>query len=234
VAAQRAVGGDAEDEIETLGVAEIQHFGRAVVAVSAEQDVHARPVSPNGADQAAQKAARLAPGGAAGGAQQGGHGAPLAVEDDDRLEAIFIIVGVEQAELLTAMDGIEGVVDVEGDAAWDLAEAVAVEADHGLAHAQQLARPRQFLEARDGRLRTQRGTARQAAEGELEGRVVAQAVGVVGVLVAGGDHQHPEAQDVSHAVDDTLGCARIGDAGGETVRDAQVGFDLAQRHDAAV
>ena len=41
----------------------------------------------------------------------------------------------EQAELLAAMDGIEGVVDVEGDAAWHLAEAVAVEADHGLAHA---------------------------------------------------------------------------------------------------
>ena len=39
---------------------------------------------------------------------------------------------------------------------------------------------------------------------EFEGLVVAQAVGVVGVLVSGGDHQHPEPQDVSHAVDDTL------------------------------
>lgn len=76
-------------------------------------------------------------------------------------------------------------------------------------HTQQLARPRQVLEARDGRLRTQRGSLRQTAESELEGRVVAQAVGVVGVLVAGGDHQHPEAQDVGHAVDDTLWCARV-------------------------
>ena len=179
-AAQCATGGDAENEIEPLGAAEIQHLGRTIMAVGAEQDVHARPVSPNGADQAAQKAAHLAPGGAAGGAQQGGDGAALAVEDDDRLEAAFILVGVEQAQLLAAMDGIEGVVDVECDAAWHLAEAVAVETDHGLAHAQQLARPQQVLEARDGWLRTQLGSIWQATEGELESRVVAQAIGVVG------------------------------------------------------
>ena len=38
-----------------------------------------------------------------GGAQQGGDEASLAVEDDNRLEAIFIVIGVEQAELLAAM-----------------------------------------------------------------------------------------------------------------------------------
>jgi len=68
VAAQRSGGGDAENEIEPLGAEEIQDFGRAIMAIGAEQDVHARPVSANGADQAAQKAAHLAPGGAAGGA----------------------------------------------------------------------------------------------------------------------------------------------------------------------
>jgi len=120
------------------------------------------------------------------------------------------------------------------DAAWHLAEAVAVEPDHGLAHAQQFARPRQVLEARDGRLRTQRGTVGQAAEGEFEGGAVAQAVGVVGVLVAGGDHQHPETQDIGHAVDDTPWCAWINDAGGETVGEPKPGFDLAQRQHAAV
>ena len=91
------------------------------------------------------------------------------------------------------------VVDDEGNAAWHLAEAGAVEADHGLAHAQQLTRPRQVLEARDGRPRIQRGAIRQAAEGKFEGRVVAQAGSVVGVLVTGGDHEHPQAQDVGHS-----------------------------------
>ena len=70
----------------------------------------------------------------------------------DRLEAVFVIVRVEQAQLLTAMHGIEGVVDIEHDAAWHLAEAVAVMIDHGAADAQQGARIGQVLEARDGRL----------------------------------------------------------------------------------
>jgi|GEM_PF-3024145 hypothetical protein len=52
VEAQRAGGSDAEDEIDTLGAAEIQHFGRAVVAA--------------GAKQAAKKVSHLAPGGIAG------------------------------------------------------------------------------------------------------------------------------------------------------------------------
>ncbi len=88
------------------------------------------------------------------------------------------------------------VVDVEGNAAWHLAEAGAVEADHSLAHAQQLARPRQVLEPRDGRLRVQRGAIRQATEGEFEDRVVAQAGSV---LVSGADHEHPQAQNVGHS-----------------------------------
>jgi len=71
-AAQRAGGGDAENEVEPLGAAEIQHFGRAVMALGAEQDVHTRPVAPDGADRAAQKDAHLAPVGPAGWAQQSG------------------------------------------------------------------------------------------------------------------------------------------------------------------
>ena len=41
-------------------------------------------------------------------------------------------------------------------------------------------------------------------------------------------------QDVRHAVDDRPVCARNGDAGSEAVRGVVAGFDLAQRHDAAV
>ena len=36
------------------------------------------------------------------------------------------------------------------------------------------------------------------------------------------------------STDDTLWCARIGDAGGETIGEPQAGFDLAQRQYAAV
>ena len=132
------------------------------------------------------------------------------------------------------MDGVEGVVDVEHDAARHLAEAGAVQPDHGAGHAQQGAHVRQVLEPRDGRLRAERGAVGQPLERELEDRVVPQAVGVVAVLVAGGDHQHAEAQDVGEAVPDPLRRARIVDAGGEAVGDAEPALDLAQRQQAAV
>jgi len=71
-----------------------------------------------------------------GGPQHGGQRAALAVEHHDRLEAVIVMVGVEQPQLLPAMDGVEGVVDIERDAARHLPEARAVELHHGAAHAQ--------------------------------------------------------------------------------------------------
>ena len=61
-----------------------------------------------------------------------------------------------------------------------------------------------------------------------------QSVGVLGVLVAGGDHQHTEPQDVGPAVDATLRGARVGHAGGRALGDSMTGFDLSERKHAAI
>ena len=106
-----------------LGAAEVEHLGRAVVAVGADQDLHPGPVAADFTDQTAQEGAGLAPARPLGRAQHGGDEAPLAVEHHDRLEAVFVVVGVEQPQLLPAMDGVEGVVDVEHDALRHLPEA---------------------------------------------------------------------------------------------------------------
>ena len=132
------------------------------------------------------------------------------------------------------MHGVEGVVDVEHDAPRHLPEAGAVLRHHGAAQAQQVAWLRQVLQPRDGRLRTQRGALRQLAQRQFESGIVPQAGGVVAVLIAGGDHQHSEAHDVGDAVRDALRIAWVGDAGGQTVGDAEALLDLAQRQDAAV
>ena len=191
-------------------------------------------MGPDLAHQPAQESAGLASAGAAGRAQHGGHRPALAIEHHDRLEAVFVVVGVEEPQLLRAMHRVEGVVDVEDDPAGHLAEAAAVEPDHGPAHAQQRPRPRQVLEPRDGRLRAERGLLGQMVERELEHRVVAQAVGVVAVLVAGRDHQQAEAQDGGDAVPDPLRGARVVDAGGEPIGDAEPMLDLAQGQQATV
>ena len=87
---------------------------------------------------------------------------------------MFIVVRIEQPQLLTAMHGVKRVVDVQHEAARHLAEALAVVVHHGAPPAQQGTRIRQVLEARDGRLRAVAIT-RQAAHGQLEHRVAAQA-----------------------------------------------------------
>ncbi len=135
-----------------------------------------------------------------GRAQQRGDEAPLAVEHDHGLKAVLVVIGVEQAQLLRAMDRIEGVIDVEHDTLRHLPERGAIEIDHGTAHAQQRAGVGQVLQARDGGLGAQVASGRQAVQRHLEHRIGAQAGGVVAVLVARGDGQQAKADDVGEGV----------------------------------
>src|SRR4030081_831163 len=65
------------------------------------------------------------------------------------------------------------------------------------------------LDPGDGRLRTQLAVRRRQVERHLEYRIDAKTVGVVAVLVAGGDHQEAEADDVGESVRDLIRCALI-------------------------
>ena len=186
------------------------------------------------AHQAAEEAARLGARGTARGAQHRSHGSAVAVEHDERLEAVRVVAGVEQAQLLPAMHRVERVVEVEHDTARHLAEAGAVERHHGASHAQQRPQVGQVLEPRDGRLRAQRRSIGQAIERELEGGVVAQHGGVVPVFVASRDHQQAEADDLGQAVPDPLRAAGIVETGSQAIGDAEPALDLAQRQHAAI
>src|SRR5208283_998474 len=90
-----------------------------------------------------------------GGPKDGGDEATLAVEHDDRLKAILVIMRVEQPQLLAAMHRIERVVDVERDSLRNFSEGLAIKINHRPAHAQQGANVRQILKPRDRRLRAQ-------------------------------------------------------------------------------
>jgi hypothetical protein len=120
------------------------------MAVGADQDLHPGPMAADLADQPAQKSAGLGTTRPASRTQHGGHWPAIAVEHYDRLEAVLVVVGVEKSQLLLAVDRIEGVIHVQDYAPRHLAEAAAVQPDHGPGHAQQRPWPRQVLEARDG------------------------------------------------------------------------------------
>jgi hypothetical protein len=71
----------------------------------------------------------------------------------------------------------------------------AIEIDHGAAHAQKRARAGQVFQPRDRRLGAKLAIGRRQIHRHLEQRIVAQARGVVAVLVAGGDHQQSKTND---------------------------------------
>ena len=79
-----------------------------------------------------------------------------------------------------------------------------------------------------------RAVLRQAPHRQLEHRIVRRRIGIVAVLVARGDHQHAEADDLVEAVQDPLRLTRVVDAGSQTSGDAEPLLDLAQRQQTAV
>src|ERR1700741_386781 len=105
--AECGVGGQTEDPIHPVLPAPVEHFRGRVMAVGAQQDLDLWPMAAQGADQAAHKAADLHPARPLAGPQQRGDKAALCVEHNDRLEAVIVVVGVKQAQLLAAMHAVE-------------------------------------------------------------------------------------------------------------------------------
>ncbi len=95
MAAQRHCGADAKQEVDARRTPEIQHCRRAIVAVGADQNLDARPGAADLVHQTTQEVACLGTGRASGRMQHGGDETALAVEHDNRLQASFVVVGVE-------------------------------------------------------------------------------------------------------------------------------------------
>ena len=87
------------------------------MAVAAHQDAGVRPTGADAPHEPAQMAADLLARRRLAGAQDhGDRAAGGGVVDVDRQEAALVVVAVEERELLMAVNDVERVVDVEGDA----------------------------------------------------------------------------------------------------------------------
>ena len=149
--------------------------------------------------------------------------------DVDRQEAAAVVVGVEQGQLLLAVNPILGVVDVEHDAARHLLEAVAEQLDHRGHHPLQRGGAGQVLQPAHRRLRAQlRRRLRQPADRQLERRVGAQGVAVVGVRRSRRRSAAHESGSSRPALWLTrCGSPRILDAACQALGDAELPLDLA-------
>ena len=207
-----------------------------VVAVAADQDLDPRPVGADGLDDVAQDEGDLGAARRLAGAQD--HGDRLAgarLVDVHRQKAATVVVGMEQGKLLATVDPIFGVVEVEHDPPRHVFEAVAEQLNHRRHHALERDRAGQVLEPAHGRLGAELGAALgQPADRHLEGRIGAQCIAIVGILIAGRDQQGTEAAHLGEPVLDPLGRPRIFDASRQPLGDAELALDLGQHQHPAV
>ena len=234
MAAQGCGWRGAQDEIEAVGPAEIDDLGAAIMAVAADQDLRGGPIGPDGAEQAAQERADFHATGTLGRTQHGGYEPPVPVEDHDRLEAVLVIMRVEQTELLAAVDGVERVIEIEHDPLGHGGVRRAIEIDERLLHAQQRADIRQIFQARDGRLRGQIRAGRQNALRQLESRIGPERRGVVAILVAAGNHEHPELDRIRKSMKDLVLIPGIVDTDRQALSEAQTLRNLPQQQNTPV
>ena len=112
---QGSRSGQAEDVLDGLGLTPAHHFRTGIVAVAAQTDPDpGEPLAQmadhpfhQGQDLAAARRRRL---------PQHGHDQPAAgVEDVDRQKVI--VIGVELAQFLLAVDPIEALVEIQGEVA---------------------------------------------------------------------------------------------------------------------
>ncbi len=218
--------------IEAIGATPIENLGTAIVAVGPQQDFGIGPVSADRAQQAPQEGLDLLAARPLGGTKHGGDEAALAVEHDDRLKSVFVVVGVEQPQLLTTVDPI-----VSSMSSVIRLGTVAKDSQYrSTSPCPSAARRERPADSPTAILSTASTIPDRwrKIDRHLEHRIAAQRMGVVAVLAAGADHQQSKTDDVRQAVRDPIGRARIDHAGGEPIADPKSLFDFAQRQNAAI
>jgi hypothetical protein len=159
--------------------------------------------------------------------QHGQHQPAAGVEDMDRQKAPVIVVGIELAQFLLAVDPIEAFVEIKGEVAGDDRETVAIEVEHCLGHAIEFRAPRHVLDAGDGRLGAQgRSGDRWPVQRHFEDGIAAQHVAVIAVGIAGDNRQHAKPQDLIERMGNLPRLPRIMQASRQPVRKVQASFDI--------
>ena len=112
---------------------------------------------------------------------------------------------IEQRKLLMAVDDVDRIVDVEGHGFGWHGIARTVKIDHHPHQADQLTQARRIFPARHRRLRTEIPAAvGKPIAGQLERRIGAPPIEIVGILKAAGDRQNARPQDVRQEVDNPV------------------------------
>ena len=233
---QRLRARQAEDVLQAVGLAPRHRFGPRIMAVAPEQDAGLWPAGPDTADEAPDVGPHLHAGRRLARAQYHGDGtAALGIVDVDGQEAAFVIMGVEQRQLLMAVDDVAGIVDVQRHRLWLPRVGVHPGVYQRVGEADHVAQARGIFQSRQGRLRAQVGPGvGQTSAGELEGWIGAQGVEIVAILVAAADREDAGPDHVGEAVDDSGRIAAVRDQAGQPLGNPEAPLRERQQHDTPV
>ena len=112
---ERLRAGEAEDVIDAVRLAPVHDLGPAIVAVAADGDAGCRPMAADRPDETADGPRTSTPEGVLPGRRIIATGRPVRIVDMDRQKAALVVVGIEERQLLVAVDHVDRVIDVEHD-----------------------------------------------------------------------------------------------------------------------
>lgn len=206
---QHGILGHRDDVLDVGGLEQVEDRGGGEAAVQADPQPRVRKRGPEFRQQAQQEARHAHGGGRGPGAQQRRDQVlpGLVVkgqERDERQVAPAAIEAVEEGELLRAVRGILGEVEIDRDPP-RLGAPSAMLRDDGigqrLAQAEQRARRDRILEAREGGLRRQaRAVDRIAIQQQLVDGVVGQGVRVIRVGVPAREAEDALREEIPHGM----------------------------------
>src|SRR5258708_308796 len=182
-----AVGGDADGVLDLEELAEFIEHGQSEAGIAAQPDLHAGKGGLQSRHQAQEHGQDTGmTGGVSRTQPRCQQASGVALENQHGVIHVLAVGAVEKTELLLAVGGIVGGVEVEQNLA-ALADLIAAETDELLApsvvEAHQIAARGRVLPAAERRLRAQ-SLAQFLIGDDLQQRIVAQTVGVVGVFVS--------------------------------------------------
>src|SRR5512146_1331147 len=212
------VGGDAERVLEAEELAELVQQRQRETSIATQLDLDLGKRSLQARHQAGQHGKDTGvTGGVARPQAQGKQTSGVALEDQHGVIHVLVVGAVEKAELLLAVSGIVGGVDIQQDLP-ALAHLRATDAEEdfqqGVVQPHQIAGGRSILPAAQRGLRAER-VAQLLIGDDLQQRIMAQAVGVVGVFVAGDDLVNALAQQQQRVMFDALFVSRIAEQFGQ-------------------
>src|SRR2546428_4373013 len=184
------VGGDADGVLDAEELAELVEQWESEAGVAAQLDLHVGESRLQTRHQAQQQGndASMA-GGVSRTQPRRQQASGVTLEDQHGVIHVLSVSAVEEAELLLAVGGIVGGVEIEQDLA-ALADLVAAEADElraqPIIQAYQFAGGRRILPAAEGGVGAER-VAQFLIGDDLQHGIVGQTLGVVGIFVAGDD-----------------------------------------------